>query len=460
MTVALLRNPVAIGVAAGVVFGFAYTLSPLTVICVPVMIAVAVWAGQGLAGRERRWFVALVTVAILVRLAAIGALFLSSDGRMPFETFFGDELFFKNRSLWMRNVGLGVAMSPADVIYAFEDLGISSYLYALALLQALAGKMPYGVHVLNSTCYLAAVLLLFRLVRPLFGSVAALSGLIVLLFTPSLFMWSISALKEPAYTLAAALELACAYHLTRAATFRARLLWLAGIIAGAVVLESLRRGGSMVAAVGVIGGYFFGVVLPRPKLTLATLALLPVVLVGGLLIPPVQDRALNAVRGWAIYHAGHVGSAGYSYHILDGRYYWDRRRLYEMPGREAIEYVIRSYLSYVTEPVPWRIESRALLAYLPEQMFWYLLIALAPIGIAAGLGRDPQLTTLLAAHAFGAVTVVAMTSGNIGTLIRHRGLVMPYLVWLAGLGLYEFMRTAIDTARVPETGGSHVHGHI
>ena len=31
-------------------------------------------------------------------------------------------------------------------------------------------------------------------------------------------------------------------------------------------------------------------------------------------------------------------------------------------------------------------------------------------------------------------TVVAMTSGNIGTLIRHRGLVMPYLVWLAGFG--------------------------
>ena len=41
-----------------------------------------------------------------------------------------------------------------------------------------------------------------------------------------------------------------------------------------------------------------------------------------------------------------------------------------------------------------------------------------------------------------------MTSGNIGTLIRHRGLVMPYLVWLAGLGLYELVRIAVTTPPV------------
>lgn len=453
------RTLVLAAAGAGVVLGVAYTLSPMTAICLPVIVALGVWAGAGLTGRERRWFVSVLVVATVARLLAIAALFLSSDGRMPFETFFGDELFFKNRSLWIRNFGLGVPMSPADVIYAFEDVGISSYLYGLALLQALAGKMPYGLHVANSTCYLAAVLLLFRLVRPRFGAVAALAGSIVLLFTPSLFMWSISALKEPAYTLAAAIELSCAYQLTRATTFRARLLWLAGIIATALLLESLRRGGSMVVVAGIAGGYFFGAMLPRPRLTLATVAILPVVIVGALLLPPVQERALTAMRGWALYHTGHVVSEGHSYQILDGRYYWERWRAYDMPAREASVFVFRAYVSYLTEPVPWRIESRALLAYLPEQMFWYVLLALAPLGIAAGLGRDPFLTTLITAHAFGAMTVVAMTSGNIGTLIRHRGLVLPYIVWLAGLGLYELVRITIDAAAVSKTRESHAHGH-
>ena len=448
------RTAIAAGVAAGVL----YTLSPLTAICLPLVILMARWAGAGLTGNERRWFVSVLAVAVVARLLTIAGLFLSSDGSMPFEVFFGDELFFKNRSVWMRNIGLGVPMSPADVIYAFEDVGISSYLYALAALQALVGKAPYGIHVINSACYLAAVLLLYRFVRPVFGGVAALGGMIVLLFTPSLFMWSISAIKEPSYTLAAAIELVCAIQAARSTTWRARVLWLLGVVAGAVVLESLRRGGSMVALAGVVGGYFFGYVLPRPKLTLAAAVFVPIAIVGALMVPPVQERALNAVRSWAIYHTGHVGSAGYSYHILDGRYYFDGRRLYTMPPRDAIHYVLDSYVAYVTEPVPWRIESRALLAYLPEQMFWYVLLALTPLGLAAGARRDVMFTMLIAAHAFGAVTVVAMTSGNIGTLIRHRGLVMPYLVWLAALGLYELARIALNApARV--TGGIHAHGH-
>lgn len=446
-------------VAAGVLLGVAYAISPLTVVCVPVVFGLARWVGADLAGRERRWFITVVLLAVVVRLALIGGLSLSANGTAPFETFFGDELFFKNRSLWIRNYGLGVPMSPADVIYAFEDVGISSYLYALAVIQAVFGNASYGVHVINSVCYLTAVLLLFRLVRPVFGGVAALSGLIVLLFTPSLFMWSISALKEPSYTLAAALELWCAVRIARAGSWRSRGVWLIGVIAGAVVLESLRRGGSMVALTGVVGGLFFGYVLARPKATLATAVLLPVAIAVAMTLPPVQERALHAARSWAIYHSGHVGSNGYSYHILDGLYYIDGLRLYTMPAPHAIRYVVDAYVAYVTEPVPWRIESRALLAYLPEQMFWCVLLALAPFGVVAGVRRDVMLTMLLSAHALGAVTVVAMTSGNIGTLIRHRGLVMPYLVWLAGLGLFEVARAALHSSpiRVPRKAYADAH---
>ena len=450
---------ITIAIGAGAALGLAYSLSPAVVICLPIVIAISVWAGRDLTAGERRVFISMIAVAIVARLLMIAALFLSSDGRMPFETFFGDELFFKNRSLWTRNIGLGLPMSPADVIYAYDDVGTTSYLYGLALVQALIGKVPYGIHVINSACYLAGALVLVRFVRPVFGGVAALAGLAVMLFTPSLFMWSISALKEPSYTLTAAIELVCAVQMARSPSLRGRVFWLLGVIAAAVALESLRRGGSMVALAGVAGGLFFGYVVPRPKALLAAVVLLPVIAIGLLRVPPIQERALNAVRSWAMYHAGHVGSAGYSYQILDPRYYFIGQRLHDMPGDEAVEYVLRSYVSYVTEPVPWRIESRATLAYLPEQMFWYLLLALAPIGIAAGVRRDAMFTMLLVAHAFGAATVVAMTSGNIGTLIRHRGLVMPYLVWLAGLGLYELVRIAVKTPTVSVTGDLHAHGH-
>jgi hypothetical protein len=75
-----------------------------------------------------------------------------------------------------------------------------------------------------------------------------------------------------------------------------------------------------------------------------------------------------------------------------------------------------------------------MLAYLPEQALWWTMIALAPFGVAMGLKRDALLTSTLAAHAVAIAMMVALTSGNIGTLIRHRGLVFPYLVWIAALG--------------------------
>lgn len=445
-------------IAAGTLLGVAYALSPLTVISVLALAAMSQWASRDLHGGERRWFFSIVTVAIVARLLMIGGLFLSSTEQRPFEVFFGDELFFKNRSLWIRNIGLGVPISPADIIYAYEDVGVSSYLYVLALVQALVGKAPYGIHVLNSACYVGGVLLLCRLVRRSYGGVAALGGLTALLFTPSLFMWSISALKEPLFTLVACAEVACALQATRARTWPARVLWLAGAVAGALALESVRRGGGLVVASGVTGGYLFGYVLPRPRLLLATVTLLPLLIAAAMWVPPVHDRVLAALRMGALYHTGHLASPGYSYQALRGEYYRDGLRVFTMPVRDVATYVVRSSIAYVTEPVPWRIESRALFAYLPEQMLWYVLLALALVGVVSGVRLDAMLTMLLVSHTFAAAAVVAVSGGNIGTLIRHRGLVMPYLAWLAGRGLYELVKASVTASPVSVTGGVPAHG--
>jgi len=444
-----------LAVAAGAGLGLAYSLSPMTVLCLPLLAALAVWAGRGLSARERRWFVSLVTVGVVARLVVIAVLFVTADSDRPFATLFGDEEFFKLRSVWIRNVGLAVPVSRADFIYAFDEVGQSSYLYLLALLQAMVGPIPYGVHVMNATVYLAGVLIVYRYVRPAFGEVAALGGLALLLFFPTLFVWSISALKEPSYTLVAVAELWCCLYLVRGRRWWQRGVAAVGLVTCIFALESLRRGGLSVGVAGSLGGLALGIISSRPRLAWATLAASPL-LAMVLLLPPVQDRALSVVRSSAVYHGGHIVSSGYSYKILDGRYYHDGRLLWAMDGREAGQYVVRSLVSYVTEPVPWRAESAALRAYLPEQMLWYVLLAFVPFGLVAGLRRDPLLTSLLASHAGALIVMVALTSGNIGTLIRHRGLALPYLAWLAALGICVVVGWLTQPSRSRE--GVHAYG--
>jgi hypothetical protein len=420
----------------GVILGVLYTLSPLTVLCLGALAALGYLIARELTPRERAWFTGLAALAITIRLVAIAALFLLADPSKPYANFFGDEELFKSRTLWLRNIGLGVPVSPADMIYVFDEVGRSSYLYLLAYIQALVGEAPYGNNVFNATVFVAAVMVSYWLIRRVYGGIAALAGAIFLWLVPSLFSWSISVLKEPLYVLVAVIELVAAYYIVRAPRLWQRAVAAISVVAAAIALGSLRVGGTELAVVGTLVGLPAGLLATRPRLAFATIAALPIVIVLAAMQPRVQERALLEIQDAAFQHWGHVATPGYSYKLLDPRLYVDmgRRAVYTMTWPEAGRYVVRAFWNFLTVPRSSQVESRSALAYLPEQALWYSILFLLPIGIVAGLRRDPVLTCLLLAHGLAASGMVALTSGNIGTLIRHRGLTFPYFTWLAALG--------------------------
>jgi hypothetical protein len=76
-------------------------------------------------------------------------------------------------------------------------------------------------------------------------------------------------------------------------------------------------------------------------------------------------------------------------------------------------------------------------------VIWYIIVALAPIGLVFSFRRDPLVAGLLFGYAVVAAVTVAMTSGNVGTLVRHRGLALPYVVWLSAVGACELVTWSI-----------------
>jgi hypothetical protein len=421
-------------IIAGAVLGGLYTVSPLTVLTLPAAALAVWWVARDLDPGERRWFLWIVGTAMVLRLFLIAGLFATAGDDRAFATFFGDEELFKSRPIWIRNLGLGVPISAADYIYAFDDTGKSGYLFILAAVQAFVGDAPYAVHVLNAAIYLAGVLLLYRMARGTLGTLAAMGGLAVMLFFPSLFAWSISALKEPMYTFVAAIEILVVIAIVRAPRIWQRVAAVGALVLVALMLESLRKGGLQVAILGSVGGILAGLIAARPRLLLVSAVAAPVLLIAVLNVAPVEARVLRVVRDSVRYHAGHVLTVGHTYHLVDTGYYFDWPAIFEIGPREGAQYVSRAIIHYVVEPLPWVERSRAMLAYVPEQAAWWTLLLMVPFGLAAGLKRDPLVTSVLLAHAVAIVMMVALTSGNIGTLIRHRGLVLPYLVWIAALG--------------------------
>jgi hypothetical protein len=153
-------------------------------------------------------------------------------------------------------------------------------------------------------------------------------------------------------------------------------------------------------------------------------------------------------------HREHVFTIGHAYKTLDEGFYVTPGHDLQLTNGEAARYVVRALASFAVQPWPWRMETVSERAFLPEHVLWYCALLLAPIGIAAGLRRDRLATCLLIGVIIPGSSVVALTNGNVGTLIRFRGLVWPYLLVLAALGacvalqwLLQRSNAALTTAK-------------
>ena len=63
---------------------------------------------RDLSTEERRIVIGMLVVAAVLRLAVVAGLFLTTNHfSVPFGSLFGDEEYFKRRSLWLRSMALG-----------------------------------------------------------------------------------------------------------------------------------------------------------------------------------------------------------------------------------------------------------------------------------------------------------------------------------------------------------------
>lgn len=427
-----------LSVGAGLVLAVLYSASPLTAWVVAAGLVFCSMAGRGLPPSERRLLVAVLAAALATRVAFVGIRFLVDiphHNDLSVGALAGDEAYYLSRALRARDIALGLAHTTYDYFVATDEYGRTSYLGLLTALQVVFGPTPYSMRLLNALMFVAAATLLFRAVRPAFGALPAFTGLITILFLPSLFVSSVSLLKESLYFLAAS---ALFTAFARAARGR-RATDVAPAVALAVVcafaLNDLRRGAAVLTALGIGTGLAIRVVaVSRGRLIAAAGACL---LAGTLALaqPAIQSRVLDGVASAARAHAGHVFTVGHAYKLLDDGFYVHPQEPSALTGPQAARFVWRAAISFISTPLPWEMRSLSEQAFLPEHLLWYVMLVLLAPGVRAGWARDPFITSLLLGYALPTAAALAFTNGNVGTLLRLRGLVTPYLVWLSALGL-------------------------
>ncbi len=440
---------------AGLGLAAAFTASPLTVLALPLAWAVVTLAGRGLPEDQRRSLTALLWIALAARLAAIAGLFLigmPGHSDVSVGGLSGDDAYYFGRAIRARDLLLGFASGKYDYFVVTDTYGQTNYLRLLTWLQVVAGPTPYGMRVVNALMFIGGGAVLFRTVRTGFGAVPAFAGLAVLLFLPSLFFWSISLLKESMFFLVTALLIGATMRLLSLprASKIVPLLALAALCLW--LLDDLRRGGLVLATAGIVLGLTLRVVFARPSRAVMAGALAIVVILAAFSSAAIRGRFVSGVTSAAQVQAGHVFTIGHAYKLLDDGFYMFPGTPENLTFEQSIRFVARAGASFVLTPLPWNVRSRGELALLPEHMIWYLMIVLTPAGLVAGWKRSPLLTCVLIGYAIPMAAAIAVTNGNVGTLLRLRALVAPQLVWISAIGLLAVVSALLERSRQSRPG--------
>ena len=310
-----------------------------------------------------------------------------------------------------------------------DEYLLNNYTYTMAGLYALVGHELLAAKFVN--CFFGAMVpsLAFSLGKEIAGVGAGRFAALASAFFPSMILWSVLNLKDMPVVL---LIVACMAGTLRFA--RAPGLGVAAAtLVAFVCLENLRLYAFF--ALGWLMPVTFFVANRaawRRRLAVGvpfTLAVLSLVYMtnqsqwlGLRYLTPKRAEALDYSRGFG----SGVAESGIQLESIPRTEGGWQIQLVNAP--KVLPYVLFA-------PFPWAARRPRELALIPEMLAWYAVLTLAVLGLVACRRERWREMFMLVSYGGGMVLIFSLIEGNVGTIFRHRAMLMPPTFALAGLGL-------------------------
>lgn len=347
------------------------------------------------------------------------------------------------------------------------------YTFFQIALYYLIGAQVVASNVINSAAYCGAALLIFDSARRLFGPRQGLLAATVVAFFPSLVLWSSVNLKDAFIVLVTSLAL---WLLIRFAE-RPRLSLLLAILVVAYPLDGLRRYAFVILCLAIP---FAGLLVRNARARKR---------VGWALAAGAVSASLLLATGSHIYFSfGLVRAEQIRQAMASGA-----RTAFQEPPPAAFPTsaaptpgaaptgsatalpapstapvvageslgsrdITISTLRYVPTgltyaffaPFPWAARRLDDVVLVPEMLLWYVVLGAAAWSIYRHR-RDLGLLTPTLLFVAGSFAIFTLAEGNVGTLFRHRGMVVPATILVAAPGLAAL--ESWTRTRWPRSGG-------
>lgn len=312
------------------------------------------------------------------------------------------------------------------------EYGWSGYLHIIGLFYYLFGYSPISVKFLNCLIGVLTAVFIYKISLN-FNKKTAKIAFSLSIFFPSLIIWSTTNFKDPILSLLSAVSIWAFINFLK----NKKIRYLALSFLCIPILPYFTK---MELWLILMASIFltFAVMLYIQKKGLFILVL-GIVLFVVLIAFQQQDISIKTqIRRIYGNHIGHIHTGGIVYKVLDDKYYDQPDLLYEMGAMEFAYSSIKSLAHFLFEPFPNRMINSSLFLFYMQIILWYLFLFLAGIGLLRSLvyGYKSYLP-LLIFLTLGTIAV-ALASGNVGTLFRHRDILSPFYFIFTGLGIAYF----------------------
>ncbi|MDP8230790.1 MAG: glycosyltransferase family 39 protein [Candidatus Gorgyraea atricola] len=310
---------------------------------------------------------------------------------------------------------------------------IVPYDYFTSHVYLFTGHSPLSMFFISSLAGSIVALFVYLLARHLFGKNVARISSIFAFFWPSFIMWSTQNLKEPVIAMFLCIFLWAIFYMRR--------YYCPGFLLLAVL---------SVWILFKIGLPYLVVALGMVFLTFLFLAIWHLIknkfittLIIGLSIFAVFFVLRNDILSWVskinFYSIGGYDSIFdfFNYHRsvrAYGNLQFFRNADISSFGRMLV-FSPLGLLYVFFSPFPWQLGNIMQVMAVPETIIFYIMVPFTLKGIVFAYKKRFTQSAVLLFIIIGMVSVLALTEGNSGTLLRHRSIVFYLLFIFTGIGL-------------------------
>ncbi|PIV39912.1 MAG: hypothetical protein COZ98_03060 [Candidatus Omnitrophica bacterium CG_4_8_14_3_um_filter_43_15] len=304
---------------------------------------------------------------------------------------------------------------------------VGSYDFWNAIVYYFAGVNPMSLILINCLAGSLTAVIVFFITEQVFSKKAARYASVLTAFWPSLFFWSVQNLKEPISVFLIVVLIWSALQLK----IQFRFYLIALFIAFSFAVKEFRS---------LLFFAFFAISIPLSFLlslwkTRKAEFIFFIILVLFLIFMffTVLKAYLLKILPFGSLSMLDWISEMRSYRAYGGSAFLENWK-FTNPADVGVFLPIALLIAWLA-PFPWEISSMIQIMAMPEMLLYYILLPAMFSGWYFIMKYKMKEGGAIIAYIFVMMLIFAFIEGNVGTLFRHRSMVLPFIFILIGAGL-------------------------